>query len=329
MSLRVAFAGTPRFAVAPLLALVQAGFTVVRVVTQPDRPAGRGMAVRPPPVKEQAVALGLGVWQPERPGPDQWAEELRKSGADVLVVAAFAQRIPVQALAFLPLGCLNVHPSLLPRWRGAAPVAWALWAGDRVSGVTIMQMDEGWDTGPILLQRSELIRPEDTALSLEERLSRLGARLLVEALHRLQAKTLRPVAQDPAGATLAPRLRKEHGRVDWQQDARAIDRQVRALYPWPGVYSRVRDKTVKLLQVAPEPADPGGGPGLPPGQGEAVAPGSIVRVDSARGSLVVACGSGLVHLLRVQPEGGRVMSGLDLANGLRLRPGDRFEACGP
>lgn len=366
MALRVVFAGTPAFAVPLLKALVEGGHPVVLVVTQPDRPAGRGLKVRASPVKELVCALGLELWQPERPTPEEWVQRLRPLRPDVLVVAAFAHRIPVQALAFLPFGCLNVHPSLLPRWRGAAPVAWTLLAGDRLTGVTLMQMDEGWDTGPLLLQRTERVRPDDTTETLQQRLAQLGASLLLEGLRRLEAGTLQPLAQDPAVATLAPRLHKDQGRIDWSRDALAIERQVRALYPWPGAYTYVKGRLLKVLGAAAElppatasalpPATtsaqaPATAANLPPGTGSvlppatasgaaaadassaasapapapaALAPGQVVGVRGERESLVVACGQGVLHLLQVQLEGGRPISGRDLANGLRLKPGDRL-----
>ena len=314
--LRVAFAGTPAFAAVLLGALLEAGHEVALVVTRPDRPAGRGLKVRPSEVKQLAQRAGLRVWQPERPDPDQWVDQLQPLQPDALVVAAFAHRIPVRELAFLPLGCLNVHASLLPRWRGAAPVAWALLAGDRVTGVTLLQMDEGWDTGPILLQRTELIRPDDTADSLQRRLAALGARALLEGLDRLAQGTLRAVSQDPAGATHAPRLRKEQGEMDWSGEAQALERQVRALQPWPGAYTHVRERVVKVLAARAVP-DPEPSPQRRPQPGEVVGP-------AGPQGLAVACGRGHLHLLQVQPEGGRVMTGRDLANGMRLRPGERL-----
>lgn len=315
--MRVAFAGTPDFAVAVLEALVHAGHEVTWVATQPDRPAGRGLILQPPPVKLRAQELGVPVWQPQRPSEDEWMERLRDAGAQALVVAAYAHKIPAGVLDLPALGCLNVHASLLPRWRGAAPVAWALLAGDRITGVTILRMDEGWDTGPILLQRTELIRPDDTQGTLHDRLARLGAALLVEALERLSRGTLRPVPQDPAMATAAPRIHKEQGRLDWGEPAWVLARKVRAFHPWPGAYTLLGDRTVKVLQ-----ASWAQGPGT-------ASPGTVVAVDPARQALGVGCGQGILFLERVQVEGGRPMSGTDLANGYRLRPGSRFSGATP
>jgi len=297
-----------------LEALVRAGHEVRRVVTQPDRARGRGQRLAPPPVKEAASRLGLAVWQPERPDAGQWLELLAETGAEALVVVAFAHKIPPPVLAYPRYGCINVHASLLPRWRGAAPIARAILEGDRITGVTIMQMDEGWDTGPILLQATEVIGDHDTAASLHDRLAARGAKLLVEALDRLEHGELRPVAQPPTGATLAPRLDKEEGLVDWTAPAARIERQVRAFTPWPGAYTTLEGRRVRLVEarVEPEPR-----PGVEPGE--------IAGVDTRSGALLVGCGAGSVlRLLRVQPEAGRVMTGLDLANGLRLTPGRRF-----
>ncbi len=294
-----------------LEALVREGHQIGRVVTQPDRARGRGQRLAPPPVKEAASRLGLAVWQPERPDAEQWLEVLAETGADALVVVAFAHKIPPPVLTYPRHGCINVHASLLPRWRGAAPIARAILEGDRITGVTIMRMDQGWDTGPILLQATEVIGDHETAASLHDRLAVRGAGLLLEALARLERGTLRPVAQPPTGATLAPRLGKEEGLVDWRAPAVRIERQVRAFTPWPGAYTTLDGRRVRLVEarVEPEPR---------PG----VQPGAILGVDARTGALLVGCGAGSVlRLHRVQPEGGRVMTGLDLANGLRLTPG--------
>lgn len=327
--MRVAFAGTPDFAVPTLERLVAEGYDVAWVATQPDRPAGRGLKLQPPAVKLRAQALNLPVWQPERPTADQWAQRLREARADALVVAAYAHKIPASVLSLPPLGCLNVHASLLPRWRGAAPIAWALLAGDRVTGVTILQMDEGWDTGPIVLQRTELVRPDDTQATLHDRLARLGARLLVEALRRLAAGTVAPVAQDPRLATVAPRIQKEQGRLDWNEPACVLERRVRALHPWPGAYFLLGERVVKVLEAFWGEGPGGGDTGATGEPGTSGEPGTVVALDPARQALGVSCGRGVLFLRRVQVEGGRPMTGTDLANGYRLRAGFRFAAAAP
>lgn len=297
-----------------LQALVQAGHDLRLVITQPDRAKGRGQKVAPPPVKEAAERLGLPVWQPERPQPEEFVSALEQAGAEALVVVAFAHKIPPAVLAWPRYGCINVHASLLPRWRGAAPIARAILEGDRITGVTIMQMDEGWDTGPVLLQATEVIRPTDTAASLHDRLAEKGARLLVESLARLEAGTLRPVSQPPSGARLAPRLSKEEGAVDWATSAERIERQIRAFTPWPGAYTTLDGRLVKLVEARVEPERRPG-----------VGPGEVVTVDSAGGAILVGCGDGsILRILKAQPEGSRVMTGLDLANGMHLGPGRRF-----
>ena len=297
-----------------LHALAEAGHEVRLVITQPDRAKGRGQRLAPPPVKEAAARLGLPVWQPERLAPDELVSALAQAGAEALVVVAFAHKIPPAALAWPRYGCLNVHASLLPRWRGAAPIARAILEGDRITGVTIMQMDEGWDTGPILLQATEVIRPTDTAASLHDRLAQKGATLLIQALARLEAGTLRPVSQPPQGATVAPRVSKEEGAVDWSSGAERIARQIRAFSPWPGAYTTLGGRLVKLVEARVEP-------GRRPGVG----PGEVVAVDRAGGAILVGCGDGsLLRILKAQPEGSRVMTGLDLANGMHLGPGRRF-----
>ena len=297
-----------------LMGLVQAGHDVRLVITQPDRAKGRGHKLTPPPVKEAAGRLGLPTWQPETLQPDELVAALSRAGADALVVVAFAHKIPPAALSWPRYGCINVHASLLPRWRGAAPIARAVLEGDRVTGVTIMQMDEGWDTGPILLQATEVIRPTDTAASLHDRLAQKGAKLLLEALARLEAGTLRPVAQPPWGARPAPRLSKEEGAVDWRCGADRIERQIRAFTPWPGAYTTLDGRLIKLVEARVEP-----------GRRPDARPGEVLAVDGADGALLVGCGDGTVlRILKAQPEGSRVMTGLDLANGMRLTPGRQF-----
>lgn len=315
--MKLAFAGTPEFAVPSLRAVAEAGHEVRLVVTQPDRPRGRGLHLVPPPVKVEAKRLGLPVWQPESPQPEELANALRRAEAEALVVVAFAHKIPPEVLSLPRYGCINVHASLLPRWRGASPIAHAILEGDRLTGVTIMQMNEGWDTGPILLQATEPIGPADTAASLHDRLAAKGATLLVEALSRLEAGTIRPLAQPPSGATSAPRLRREDGAVDWSRPAERIERQIRAFTPWPGAYTALEGKLLKLVEARVE-------------TGRAQAdPGELVAVDAGDASILVGCGEGsLLRVTRVQPEGSRVMTGLDLANGMRLKPGQRFSSQG-
>ncbi len=252
--MRVVFIGTPGFAVPSLRALGQ-HFSVAGVVTQPDRPAGRGRRLLAPPVKLVSAELDLPVIQPERIDSEQSLETLRRWAPDVIVVAAYGQILRPPVLNLPPHGCLNVHASLLPRWRGASPVQFALWHGDRETGATLMRMDPGLDTGPIVASRSHLIRDDHTAASLEQELADIGAELLVDSLPGYFAGDLEPVGQDERQATYAPRLKRSDGRLDPRQTAEQLRRKVRAFDPWPGTH--VIWKGVELAVLA---AHPEGGP---------------------------------------------------------------------
>ncbi len=289
---RIVFMGSPHFAV-PVLEALARRFHVVGVVTQPDRPAGRGNVLTPPPVKVRAQALGLPVFQPERVSRPEAVERLRAWNPDLIVVAAYGQILKPQVLQLPRYGCLNVHASLLPRWRGAAPVAYAIWHGDQETGVTIMLMDEGLDTGPILAQRREPIHPDDTAGTLGQRLAHLGADLLVETIPPYLAGEIQPRPQDESQATYAPRLKREDGRLDFTRPAAELARQVRAFDPWPGTYTWWKGKRLKVLRArALDEASPG--PGVP----------LVVE-----GKPAVGTGKGVLLLERVQPEGRKAMEG--------------------
>jgi methionyl-tRNA formyltransferase len=308
--MRVVFLGSGRFAVPSLEALLAAGHEVLAVVTQPDKEKGRGRALSPPPVKPVALAHGLKVLQPRRIKAPEALAALRELKPDVQVVVAYGQILPRAVIDLAPLGTVNVHGSLLPRHRGAAPVQWAIVRGETETGVSTMLIDEGMDTGPVLLTRKEPIRPSDTAADLEARLARLGADLLVETLARLQAGTVSPAPQDDAMATYAPLLRKEDARVDWTATASAIEHRVRGFHPWPGTVASFAGRDLKLLRVSPE-----GGP--------AADPGTVMAVD--RDGVVVACGEGTrLRLLEVQPESRRPMPAAAFAAGARLAPGARL-----
>ena len=287
--------GSPEFAVPTLLALHGAGHEVVSVYCQPPRPAGRGQAVRPCPVQAAAERLGLPVRTPARLRREVAEHEhFQALRLDAAVVAAYGLILPEPMLAAPALGCLNVHASLLPRWRGAAPIQAAVLAGDAETGVTIMQMDAGLDTGDMLLRDSVPIGPDTTAASLHDTLAGLGARLVVRAL----AEQPGPVPQPDEGATYAPKLTREDGRLDWATPAEELARRVRALNPWPGTWTELNGDMLKVL--AAEPAE-GGGP-----------PGTVL--DPA---LLVACGTGALRLLRVQRPGRGAM---DAGAWLRGRP---------
>lgn len=296
--------GTPAFAVPSLDALAGAGHEMLCVVAQPDRPAGRGQTLRAPATKEWAAARGILVLQPEKVRDGRLCAELAALKPDLLAVAAYGRILGKDLLTLAPHGAINVHGSLLPRYRGAAPIQWAVANGDRETGVTIMQMDEGLDSGDILLQRALPIGPDDTAESLSPRLAALGGGALVEALALLEGGKLTPVRQDASEVTLAPILTREDGKVDWGRPAAAIASRLRGFTPWPGAWTTLDGRTVKLLEV--EPLD-----GATPG-----APGTA-RKAAGRG-LAVACGGGTALLVRrLQPEGKGAQDALAFLNGLR------------
>lgn len=308
MSLRVAFAGTGAFAVPSLQALAATG-RLVLVITQPDRPAGRGLKPTPPPVKEAARRLGLPLFQPHSINSPEALDHLRGLGLDLLVVAAYGQLLKPEVLSLPRLGCVNVHASLLPNYRGAAPVAWAILNGERITGVTTFLMDEGMDTGPILLQREVEIGPDETRGELDARLAQVGAELIEATVAGLAAGTIEPKPQ-PKQGTLAPRLKKEQGRIDWDWPAGKVHNWVRGMHPWPVAFTTFRGRHLKLHRsrvVGPPSRN------SPPG-----------TILPHRRGLIVACGEGAVELLEVQPEGKRRMSGRDFLNGYRPRSGERL-----
>jgi methionyl-tRNA formyltransferase len=307
--MRVLFYGTPRFALPTLDALL-ASHQVVGVVTQPDRPAGRGRRVAPPPVKERAVAAGIPVLQPERLRDPRWLDPLRGVRADVAVVVAFGQILPRAVLDVPARGSINVHASLLPKYRGAAPIAWALIRGEAETGVTTFQMDEGMDTGPILLSERTSIRPGETAGELADRLSVMGAGVLIETLARLG--TLSPIPQRDAEATLAPRLRKVDGWLDWREPAPVIVGRVHGCNPWPGAATESPGGRLTIWRARAVAREPDAG-----------TPGTLVE---AGGSVVVTAGVGAVEPTLVQPESRRTVSWPEYLRGARLRAGDRLTA---
>ena len=304
--MKIAFLGTPAFAVASLDALARAGHAVACVVAQPDRPAGRGQSTRAPPTKAWALAHAVPVLQPEKVRDGRLAASLSALAPDLLVVAAYGRILGQDLLALAPFGAVNVHASLLPRWRGAAPIAWALAEGDRETGVTIMQMDAGLDTGDILLQRALEIGPEETSESLHGRLADLGSKAIVEALPLLAARRLTPVRQDGARATLARILTKEDGRLDFGMPAARLAARVRAFTPWPGAFTTLAGK---LLKVHAARLAVGGG--LAPGEAR-----------PAEDGILVGCGEGSALLLReVQLEGKRRLGAADFLKGQPLPAG--------
>lgn len=297
---RVAFFGSPDFAVPTLTALIESPYRPCVVVTQPDRPAGRGRTPRPSPVKAAAQAAGIDVLQPARLRDPEATAALAAYEPDLQVIAAYGQILRPDVLALPRFGTLNVHASLLPRWRGASPVTAAILTGDAETGATIMLVDEGEDTGDILTARAEAIRPDDDAGSLGDRLAALGAALLLETIPAWLAGEIAPQPQDTSRATRAPRLRKAQGRIDWTRPAAEIARQVRAFSPWPGATTRLRSDDVRIWRARAE------------GAGAAGSPGTVVAVGE---TIDVATGDGLLRVERLQRAGKRAMDARAFANG--------------
>jgi methionyl-tRNA formyltransferase len=307
--MNLVFAGTPQFAVPSLKALLAAGHSIRAVYTQPDRPAGRGRQLAASPVKQLALAHGLAVRQPETLADG--AAALARLAPDAMIVIAYGLLLPPAVLAVPRFGCLNVHASLLPRWRGAAPIARAIEADDRVTGVCIMLLEEGLDTGPVFDCADTPIGDTETAAQLHDRLAELGATTLLETLARIERGTAQARAQYPAGACYARKLRKEEARIDWREPARTVHCKIRAFNPWPVAYTRFRGRSLRLWQVAPLAAAE---TTVPP------APGTIVAAD-ARG-IAVAAGDGVVTVTQVQLEGGRVLDATSFLNGQRVTCGE-------
>ena len=310
--MRVVFMGTPVFAVPSLEALDNSDHEVVGVVTQPDRPKGRGQAVVPCPVKELALAKGLPMSQPEKVKSPDFLRQLSDWKPDVIAVTAFGRFLPKVILDLPPMGCVNVHGSLLPAYRGAAPIQWALIHGDPETGITTMVMDEGMDTGAILLQQPVPIEPEDTALELGARLAKVGGALLVETLTRLAERSVVPREQDHAQATSAPLLTKEDGVIDWTQSATEIANRIRGLSPWPGSYTFHHDHRLIIRKGR---VDIQGGPA-----GGGQRPGTILAVGPK--SFWVETGEGRIEVLEVQPANKKRMSVEQFLLGYTLRAQD-------
>ena len=306
--MRIVFCGTPEFAVPTLEHLVRAGHEVALVVTQPDRPKGRGGEIAAPPVKLAAARLGLRVTQPEKIKQNaEFRAELERLAPRAIVVVGYGRIIPQWMIDLPELGNLNVHASLLPKYRGAAPIQWAIARGETRTGVTTMKIDAGLDTGDILLQAAQPIRSE-SAVTLGPKLAELGAALLIETLQRLEAGTLTPTPQDDAQATLAPILKKEDGLIDWKRSAIETWNRLRGFQPWPGAYSSFRGKGLQVLDARPAH------------EASTLAPGEMA---SSGGKLLVGCGGGTaLELLEVQVEGKKRMAAGDLVNGYRPKEGE-------
>ena len=303
-SLRIVFAGTPGFSVPALQALHDAGHYIVAVYTQPDRPAGRGREVASSAVKQRALALGLTVEQPPTLKAPEAQQRLAAYAPDLMVVVAYGLILPPAVLAIPRLGCLNIHGSLLPRWRGAAPIQRAVLAGDERTGISIMLMDAGLDTGPELLRRELAIGPRETAGELHDRLAPLGAEAIVAAVHGWATGSMHPTPQPAAGATYAAKIHKDEARIDWKTSTAGIDRQVRAFNPWPVAQTQLGEEQVRIWEARPVTAEF-------PAQSAAL-PGTVV--PAATGRIVVATGDGLLELLTVQFPGRKPLQARDVLN---------------
>jgi len=303
--------GTPELAGASLSALLHApAFEVVGVATQPDRPKGRDLKLQPSPVKQIAARAGLPVFQPEKARDENFLAELRRRQPDLIAVAAFGQILPKSILELPPFGCLNVHTSLLPKYRGAAPIQWAILNDEHETGVTIMKMDAGLDTGDMLTQRATPIGPEDNAETLHNRLAQLGAELLVQTIPDYVAGKIRAQPQQAERATHAPKIKKEDGQIDWRLPARAIWNRVRAFTPWPGAFTHL-PASLQLLKIWQAEVVSQSGP-----------PGEILGADKT--GVVVGCGQDALRILTLQREGGRRLSAQEFIAGHALKPGEKF-----
>ena len=304
--MRIVFLGTSEFA-CPALAAVRDSHEIALVVTQPNRPVGRHAVLTPPPVKEEADRWGLPVFQPERVNSPDALARIREARPDALVVAAYGQILKPELIDIPQLGAINIHASLLPRYRGAAPINWAIINGETETGITTFLIDPGMDTGPILMQRRIEIGPDETAGELHDRLAAIGAELIVDTLDGLVAGELTPIPQDDSKATFAPRLSRDDGRIDWAKPAREIHNLIRGTNPWPGAFTHLAGKRVKLHRSRCT--------GIKRGDHR---PGEIVLRET--GKLLVATGDELLEILELQREGRPRISGREFLNGLRREP---------
>ena len=309
--MRIVFMGTPDFSVPALEALVEGGHEVVAAITQPDKPKGRGKAVLMTPVKEKAMELGIPVYQPVKVREPEFVEKLRQMEPDAIVVVAFGQILPKSILEIPRYGCVNIHASLLPKYRGAAPIQWAVIDGERESGVTTMFMNEGLDTGAMLEKEAVTLDPKETGGSLHDKLSAIGGRLILSTLKGLEDGTLKGTPQTDEGTCYAKMLKKSLGDIDWTMDAAAIERLIRGLNPWPSAYTCLHGKTLKIWDGDVLEREYG------------VEPGTVAEV--AKDRLVVQTGQGSLAIRSLQLEGKRRMDAGDFLRGYAVEAGTRLE----
>ena len=303
--MRLLFMGTPAFAVPALKALLSSHHTVAAVFTQPDKPSGRGEKLSAPPVKQLALEQGVSVYQPDKLKAPEWQPVFVELKADAFVVVAYGKILPQWLLDVPRLGAYNVHASLLPKYRGAAPIHWAIANGETRTGITTMKLDAGMDTGDMLLQHEITIEPEDTAASIHDRLAEIGAGLMLKTLDGIEKGTANRIPQDPALASYAPMLKKSDGLLDWNQSAVSLHNRIRAFNPWPGSYTGLQGHTLRICKAQPVDIS-----------GELRLPGTLLHHSS--GVALVACGTGFLRLLEVQLEDRKRTSALDFLHGIRL-----------
>lgn len=308
--MKIVFMGTPDFAAGALRALIKADYEIAAVVTQPDKAKGRSGEPMPSPVKVCALEYAIPVLQPGRIKTPEAVEELRAYKADIFIVAAYGQILSREILEMPPLGSLNIHASLLPKYRGASPIQHAIIEGEEKTGITIMQMDAGIDTGDMLYKKEIRIEPEDTYETLHDRLAALGGETVVEALRLLEQGKLKPEKQEGSRSCYAPLIRKEDGKIDFSRTAEEIDRLIRGMTPWPSAYTGYKGKQLKIWRALPDMGQDAAGH----------EPGEILRVE--RDSVTVAAGRGTLKLLELQLEGKKRMSAHDFLLGVRLQPGE-------
>lgn len=304
--MKIIFMGTPEFAVPSLDALLNSKHNVAAIATQPDKPAGREKRLTPPPVKVRALKAGLTVLQPERIKDEGFIKTLSELNADIIVVAAFGKILPAKILHLPRYGCVNIHASLLPKYRGAAPINWAIINGEKETGITIMQMDEGLDTGGILLKERIPIAKDDTAGTLSVMLSQIGAKLLIKALEAIDVGNIKAIPQDNSKASFAPILNKGDGRIDWTREAEDIYNMVRGMDPWPGAFTYYKGGVWRVWKTAV-------------GNDKNETPGMVISIDG--GKIDVACGKGVLSITEMQPANRKKMAASDFLRGHKIETG--------